>query len=115
VRRATHALVGENVLLQSAADFLRETQDLPPQERYAALRAWVLPGDVHPTFRLAGTFLPTDPAPPATLQLSRSGYRGADLAPPAGIGRRHTGGTLRAPAQEPVALAQQLNRLDDLA
>jgi hypothetical protein len=115
VRRAFHALTGETLLLQNAAHVLRQLQDRPPGERYAALRAWVLPSDLHPTFRLASTFTPTDPAPPAAVQRTQSGYRSEPTAEPSEGGRRHTGSTLRAPAQELVALAQQLNQLEDLA
>jgi tetratricopeptide (TPR) repeat protein len=113
-RRAAAALIGEAVLGQNVDHVLRQVQDLAAPQRYAALRAWVLPGDDHTDFRLGGTFTPTDPAPPESARSAQAGYRGMKAGEATG-GWRHTGGALRAPALELVATARGLGKLDDLA
>jgi tetratricopeptide (TPR) repeat protein len=99
--RARGALVGEAFLSHGAADVLRRARGLPPAERYASLRAWVLPGPEHSAFRLYGDFSPTDRAPDPPADRS--------------VPRTHTPGHLEAPALELVAVAKQLGKLDELA
>jgi tetratricopeptide (TPR) repeat protein len=99
VRRA---LIGDPFFLRGASDVLRQARELPPEEAYALLRAWVLPNEGHSIFQMAGEFTPTDPAPPVARK-------------PLPAGRRvQTGGELEAPALELVALAKKLGKLDDL-
>src|SRR5262249_25816674 len=95
-------LIGEPFFSRNASPVLTRTRTLPPAERYAKLAAWVMPGPDRTTFQLAGAFTPTDPPPPVAK------------VPPARK-RVMTGGELEAPALELVAVAKELNKLDELA
>ncbi|MGH7200770.1 MAG: DUF1583 domain-containing protein, partial [Planctomycetaceae bacterium] len=64
IKRMRHRLMDEKQLSESAWSVYEQSARLPAEERYAALVAWVLPSDEHPTFRLYGDFTPTHPAPP---------------------------------------------------
>jgi tetratricopeptide (TPR) repeat protein len=99
VRRA---LIGESFFLRSAGLVLKQARELPPEQAYKLLQAWVLPNRDHSLFQMAGEFTPTDPAPPLASK-------------PLPPGRRvQTGGNLEAPALELAALAKKLDKLDDL-
>jgi hypothetical protein len=99
-RRARAALIGGASFGLDAGRVLRETASLPPDRRYEALLAWVLPGEDREGFRLAGEFAPTDPA---TAEV------------PPGSTRVHVGGTIDAPALALISAARGANRLDELA
>jgi hypothetical protein len=71
-------------------------------ERYSYLLNWVVPNAEHGAFRLYGDFTPTDMAPPLATS-------------PTGGVRMQTGGSLVAPALELVAVAKELDKLDELA
>lgn len=101
--RAAHAVIGEDVFLQGADAILEAARGLSAAERFEHLAAWVLPGPDHPTFRLAGTFAPTNPIPDPDAPTAAAGAR-----------RIEQGGQLEAPAMELVATAEGLQRLDDL-
>ncbi len=102
-RRARALAIGEGPFARDASDVLKAAKALPPDRRYEALLAWVLPGDDHPGFRLAGDFAPTDPAESPS-----------NLAIPPSSTRVHVGGTFDAPALALIEAAKATNRLDDL-
>jgi tetratricopeptide (TPR) repeat protein len=91
------AIVGEDVLTKHAAGVLRQARSLPADKQFDRLRDWVLPGDNHAAFRLAGSFTSADEsdARPADAEADR--------------------GTIEAPALTLVALAKSGQRLDELA
>ena len=99
-RRARAAVVGERFFALSAGDVARSVRGLPAAERYARLRAWVLPGDDHATFRLASEFGPTDPPIPPDGPAGRR----VPVPPP-----------LSSPALDLVAAAKVLGKLGELA
>jgi hypothetical protein len=83
---------------------------MAPADKYAYLKSWVLPTDSHPTVRLQADWTPTD----SPVWSARSaGGRPATASAPSS--RHHTGGDLVSPALELVAVARELNKLDDLA
>jgi tetratricopeptide (TPR) repeat protein len=103
-RRARQALIGDEILTDNAGSVLAAARRLAPEERYAALVRWVLPGTDHVGFRLQGDATASDPAPPVA---------GDDVAQLKGR-RLHSSGVLEAPAFDLIATAAGLNRLDDL-
>ena len=114
---------------------LVRTRALPPAERYDALRGWVLPNDDHAAFRLYGSTAPVNPGR-ATVLVTGHGAKAEEKTPhplPAKPGRGDkvgedqqeavktkstrtlVGGELIAPMIDLVEVAQQLNKLDELA
>ena len=69
---ARHALTREEELADDVYEVWRSTKSLSAEERYARLRDWVLPGPMHPTYRLQAEFTPTDPPLPAARRDNRS-------------------------------------------
>ena len=59
-RRFRAALAGEEFFSAKAGRVLAEARRLPPTERYAYLKEWVLPGDEHVGFRLRQKLHPGD-------------------------------------------------------
>ena len=99
-RRARAALVDESSLILSAGEVAREARELPIDERYRRLLAWVLPDDDHASIRLASEFGPTDPpAGDPKAEDSRVAI------PP----------TLDSPALDLVVVASELGKLEELA
>jgi hypothetical protein len=109
-RRGSAMVVDEKFQLATIEDRLLESRHMNPEQRFKALAAWVLPNDDHGQFRLYGTFTsPNDipgsdylaTAPPVAKQnkVNRRQYSGPDLA---------------SPALDLVAVARELNHLDDL-
>ena len=103
-RRSRASLIGDAAFGRDAGRVSREPLVLPPDRRYEALVAWVVPNDDHAGFRLAGEFAPTDPVPPDP-----------SVESPPGVSRVQTGGTLESPALALVLSAKAANRLDELA
>lgn len=103
-RRARSALVGDQFNSLGAGEILRSTRSLAPVERYAALLDWVVPGDSHVDFRLAGAFGATDPPPVGSPRLEQD-QRGR---------RTHSGGTVESPAIDLVETAAALGKLGEL-
>jgi Protein of unknown function (DUF1583)/Protein of unknown function (DUF1581) len=98
------------VLTTAAYDVWKTAQEMAPADRYVYLKSWVLPSDSHPTVRLQVDWTPTDS--PKWSTRSASGQLLQTTAPPF---RVHTGGELVSPALELVAVAKELNKLDELA
>lgn len=71
LRKARHALVREEELVEDAYDVWQKASSLSPEARYQMLAGWVLPADDHATFRLQCGFTPTQLAVPA-LELVRA-------------------------------------------
>jgi tetratricopeptide (TPR) repeat protein len=94
MRRARHAIVGEELFALEAGAIVEKARALPPNQRYVMLADWVLPNPDHPLVRLEGDFTPSYPVV---------------LSP--GV---EPGGRLRAPAIELVAVARELGELDEL-
>jgi hypothetical protein len=113
-RRIRAALAGEEFFSAQASRVLAEARRLPPTERYAYLKAWVLPGDDHVGFRLYGDFTPADAAPPVAAQIHPGLFDDASAGIRA-LNRLHTGGTIEAPALELVELAADARLLKELA
>ena len=102
-RRTRNLLVGERYINLQSEDVLRRARTRSPEERYALLSEWVLPGADHAAFRLGGEFRPTNP-------VAAEGKTNA-----AGPPRTFVGGELDSPALELVDTAQALGKLDELA
>jgi hypothetical protein len=113
-RRFRAALAGEEFFSAKAGRVLAEARRLPPTERYAYLKEWVLPGDDHIGFRLYGDFTPADAAPPVAAHLHPGLFDDASAGIRA-LNRLHTGGTIEAPALELVELAADARLLKELA
>src|SRR6185369_14994251 len=105
--RAQHSLVGEKYLSTSAYDVWKQAQEMAPIDRYAFLRNWVLPGDLHPTLRLDADWTPADSASDLRAQASQPSQKSPT--------RVHSGAELVSPALELVAVAKELGKLDELA
>lgn len=100
LRRARAAMAREESFVDDPYGVWKRAQGLPPEERYTALRDWVLPGASHPMFRLHGAFVPVDPR---------------TLSPAAAKEEAVVhGGDFVAPAAALVATAAELNRLPEL-
>jgi hypothetical protein len=110
-RRARHGLIEERQLVSNWENIQRRARQLPPAERYALLRSWVLPGPDHSTFRFFGGYSSTDPSPPALAA------RGASLpAATGGSARRvNIDGEMTAPVLDLLAVAVELGKLGELA
>jgi hypothetical protein len=104
--RIRSELTGEAILCRDAGLLLEQARALPPEERFELLARWVLPGEDHTGFRLAGDFAPTNPAPIVG---------GKQETRPPGAIRVETGGAVVAPALALVEAAEALGRLDALA
>ena len=101
--RVKYALMGGEALFSwMAGDVVRRTRRLPPEQRYAELLRWVLPGEGRPQLRLAGDFIAANRRDPPANR---------DELAPMSIGRD----VLVAPALDLVNLAARLDKLDALA
>ncbi|HUQ70188.1 MAG TPA: DUF1583 domain-containing protein, partial [Planctomycetaceae bacterium] len=65
-RHALNRLFQEEFLAENVFAVRRRALTLPVAERFELLSQWVLPGADHAGFRMAGDFLPTEPAPGAS-------------------------------------------------
>jgi hypothetical protein len=110
-RRARHALIDERYLVSNWENIQRRARRLPPAERYAVLRNWVLPGPDHPTFRFMGGFAPTNPPPEVTAAASAS----AQAASGASARRVNRRSEMTAPVLDLLAVAAELGKLGELA
>ena len=105
-RLARGAMIEDKFALLASGPVLAEARRLPPDKRYEALAAYVLPNPDHPTFRIGGDLTPIDPAPPVAGPATPAAAGGSRLA---------SGGEVESPAIELVATAKALGRLDELA
>ncbi len=105
--------MGSDVLADNSTAVLRRAVQIPPEQRYDRLKAWVLPGPEHPDFRLNGHFSPLSPAP-LVAQYTREERERLRVAEAEGRGRVLVGGSLLAPALELVATAKELGQLEAL-
>ena len=103
-RRARHSAIGEEYFLMSWKNVLGSAAGRPVDKRYALLREWVLPNQDHPTFRLAGGLNPhlcgAADAPVAATAAEKGARDEVEFA---------------APVLELIAVARQLDKLDELA
>ncbi|WP_254508225.1 DUF1583 domain-containing protein [Anatilimnocola floriformis] len=96
-------LVREEEFADEVNEVIATAKRLPAEERYSALKAWVLPSPSHPSFRLQVDFTPVD-QPWPTLA-NTAALQGA---------RQHVGGEIVSPALELVRVAAELRKLDEL-
>src|SRR5262249_2222393 len=110
-RRARHALIEERQLVSNWENIQRRARQLPPAERYALLRSWVLPSPDHPTFRFFGGYTSTNPSPPALAA------RGASVpAATGGAARRvNIDGEMTAPVLDLLTVAAEIGKLGELS
>lgn len=81
-RRVTNRVVGQRFLAANARQIRSRARTLIGRDRYDYLAEWVLPGDGHEGFRLAGYFTQTDPSP-AVLARRGGSTEGAEVLSPA--------------------------------
>ena len=97
---------------------LTSTRRLPLEERYAALKNWVLPNDDHPSVRLYADHTPSDPLPGISTVLApvslggKNGEVGKNVL--VANQRSRTGGDLVAPALDLIVVAKELGKLNEL-
>jgi len=111
---ALNEILEERYVATDAYNVYRKSLNMPPEERYEYLAAWVLPGKDHSNFRLMADSTPTHPAPPVADAHPIDVVRSAALLNVSGAKRVAIGGNLVAPAIELVRTARELGRLDDL-
>jgi tetratricopeptide (TPR) repeat protein len=104
LKRARHAIIREEEIADNAYHIVMTARSMAPEQRYAMLREWVLPGPSHPTFRLQADFVPTD----------RALLPSPDKATPLTGRLQHSGGELIAPAVELVRTAVELKKAEEL-
>ncbi|HEY2412465.1 MAG TPA: DUF1583 domain-containing protein [Pirellulaceae bacterium] len=102
VMAARHGIIGERLYATAAYEVWKQSREMAPVDRYEFLQRWVLPSPAHPTLRLQVDWTPADAV--ASVPSSNAN------AP-----RIHTGAELVSPALEMIAVAKELNKLDELA
>lgn len=97
VQEVVDADLPEEIVSANVREVLRRSNELEPKEKFAFLAAWVLPSDLHKSFRLQGFFDP---------------LHGIATSDP----NTHTtdGGQLHSPALSLVSVAKQIGKLDEL-
>ncbi|GAA5509560.1 DUF1583 domain-containing protein [Novipirellula caenicola] len=93
-------LFPEAILCSNTREIIRLASEMEPEQRYAFLSDWVLPGSSHRTFRLDGHFVPQDANETSGEHQHNAGH--------------HSHGHLIAPATELIATAKALGRLLEL-
>ena len=118
-RRLVGAIIEEKFQATDLDHVLLRTRQMPPPQRYEALKAWVLPNDDHQALRVYADTAPADvPAivpnhlQPVHLRPDISAGAGQNSLPAV---RQRTGGELIAPVLDLVAVARELGKLDELA
>ena len=101
--------MGEEYLTRNVYEHWLEAQGLEPEPRLKRLRQWVLPGELHPTYRLQATFTSLDTPEPILDGIL------TELDDPEAEPAWRRGGHLVAPAIDLVHVAKQRGKLDDLA
>ncbi len=127
-RQAKAAVSSERYHQLAVRDVVKQARSLPPPNRFEYLANWVIPGHDHLSWRLFGTFTPTNPAPHSVDQsaLTRSVSEGERSTEPSipSFEKRSPSLTLRvsnrrvivdgqfeSPAFELIEVAKQLNKL----
>ena len=105
-------VVRQEFYLDDALNVYWETRELPDEEKFVALRKWVMPNKEHP-LRVAGAFTTLSPIPGQEdgVAFDEEQMRRAKEE---GKTRVEIGGNLVSPAIELVLVAKQLGRLDEL-
>ena len=111
--RAINRIIGEKFFAEQTYEVYLACRQLPAEERFSALRAWVLPGATHSSFRTYAAATPTDPPEPVAV-LTASDVERLHRARTEGRNRILIGGALVSPAEELVDAAAELQRLDEL-
>lgn len=111
--RALNHLFDEKHVADNVLAVRRRAANMQREQRYEYLAKWVLPSRDHASFRLYGSFGPTNPARPVAEYSTEEQAR-LTSATESGSTRVQTGGTIFAPALDLVDVADQLNRLDKL-
>jgi hypothetical protein len=110
-RRARQALIEERQLVSNWENIQRRARALPPAERYALLRSWVLPSPDHSTFRFFGGYSSTNPSPPALAARGASVPAAADRS----ARRLSINGEMTAPVLDLLTVAAEIGKLGELA
>jgi Tol biopolymer transport system component len=112
-RHAINELLGDSFVAENVFALRRRIASVPSEEQYKSLVEWVLPGQNHASYRLAGAFTATHPVPSLADDDATDRSRLA-RATEAGEARAEIGGNLVSPVFDLIRTAQQLDRLDDL-
>jgi len=117
-RRLLAPVIEEKFRAEGLDPILLQTRALAPVERYAALKAWVLPGPDHTALRMYADTAPSDVLnhapihlPPVSLAVPGK-TPSADERPRAA--RSRSGGDLIAPVLDLVVVARELGKLEEL-
>ena len=114
VRTAMGNILAEDHVVHSAYSVCVHAQQLPEDERFIFLAAYVLPSEDHDTLRLAFDMTPTCPAPvvrPVTESSERK-VSGSTKSP--SIAPRFSGSEFASPALELIRVATRLGRLPEI-
>ncbi|MEK6258637.1 MAG: DUF1583 domain-containing protein [Planctomycetota bacterium] len=95
-RHALSRLFQEEFLTENLFEVHRKALAMPAAERFEFLSRWILPGPVHPGFRVSGDFTPTRPPP---------------LAVEPGVVHPEAGGQIVSPVLDWIDVARELGRL----
>ena len=109
-RRARNGIMEEKFFAAGWEFVQKRAQAMDPEARYTYLKSWVLAGPDHPSYRLIGAGTPADPIPVAGNSAATPA-----AAAPAGLKRIHSGGEITAPVLDLIAVARELNKLDEVA
>lgn len=111
--RTLDSLLNERLFVLDAYNVYQQALGMPPEERYAWLADWVLPGPKHQPARCYAAVTPSHPAEPLARE-NRVDAEQLEGRLEYQSNRIEIGGNLVAPALELVAAAAELDRLDDL-
>jgi Tol biopolymer transport system component len=112
-RAAIGAIVADRHTADSALAVHLQALEMPPADRYAFLKRWVLPDESHQTMRVTLDFTPTHPAPPVARHSPADALR-IEQSRQRGTTRVQIGGNLISPALDLIAVAKELKKLDEL-
>lgn len=111
---AAHEILGGDVLSENVLEVRRQATKLQPDKRFEFLARWVLPGEVHPGYRMAGLFTESRPSGISDnlsrtkgSELSDSEFQGAAI-------RSSAGAKLVSPVFDLLEIAVKSGRLDEL-
>jgi hypothetical protein len=81
-RHVLHDIFGGAYIAENVGSVRHQAAALSAADRFEFLARWILPGNDHPDFRMAGEFTPTDPSPLTGQRKSAGAKRGPELVSP---------------------------------